>query len=241
LNQFAVITPVPNVIETLVQNSILKKGIERKVLNLKIIDLRAYGLGKHKQIDDTPFGGGGGMILKPEPLFNAIDFAISWMKDNRDIRVIFPSPVGKNWNQALAHKLSKKNKIILICGHYKGIDERVIEQYVTDQYSIGDFVMTNGEIPAMIIMDSIVRLIPGALNNLRSVLNDTFSHDLLDHPHYTSPREYKEKYVPDILLSGNHRDIDRWRLQHREKRTINFRPDIWEKYKNIKELENKNE
>ena len=101
MNQFAVITPVPNVIETLVQNSILKKGIERKVLNLKIIDLRLYGMGKHKQIDDTPFGGGGGMILKPEPLFNAIDFAISWMKDNRDIRVIFPSPVGKNWNQAL--------------------------------------------------------------------------------------------------------------------------------------------
>ena len=228
-------------IETLVQNSILKKGIERKVLNLKIINLRTYGLGKHKQIDDTPFGGGGGMILKPEPLFNAIDFAISWMKDNIDVRVIFPSPVGKIWNQGIAHKLSKKNKIILICGHYKGIDERVIEQYVTDQYSIGDFVMTNGEIPAMIIMDSIVRLIPGALNNLRSVLNDTFSHDLLDHPHYTSPREYKEKRVPDILLSGNHRDIDRWRLQHREKRTINFRPDIWEKYKNIKELENKNE
>ena len=241
MNQFAVITPVPNVIETLVQNSILKKGIERKVLNLNIIDLRAYGLGKHKQIDDTPFGGGGGMILKPEPLFNAIDFAISWMKDNRDVRVIFPSPVGKNWNQALAQKLSKKNKIILICGHYKGIDERVIKHYVTDQYSIGDFVMTNGEIPAMIIMDSIVRLIPGALNNLRSVLNDTFSHDLLDYPHYTSPREYKGKYVPDILLSGNHRDIDRWRLQHREKRTIDFRPDIWEKYKKIKESENKNE
>ena len=241
MNQFAVITPVPNVIETLIQNSILKKGIERKVFNLKIINLREYGIGKHKQIDDAPFGGGGGMILKPEPLFNAIDFAINSMKGNEDIRVVLPAPGGKNWNQKSAEKLSRKNKIILICGHYKGIDERVIEQYVTDQYSIGDFIMTNGEIPAMIIMDSIVRLIPGTLNNLQSVLNDTFSYNLLDHPHYTSPREYKDKFVPDILLSGNHRGIDQWRLNHRERRTINYRPDLWDKYTKIKESENDNE
>lgn len=241
MNQFAVITPVPNVIDTLVQNSILKKVIERKVLSLKIINLRQYGLGKHKQIDDTPFGGGGGMVLKPEPLFNAIDVAINWMKDNEDIRVVLPSPVGKNWNQNSAQKLSKKNKIILICGHYKGIDERVVEQYVTDQYSIGDFIMTSGEIPAMMIMDSIVRLIPGALNNLQSVLNDSFSHNLLDHPHYTNPREFREKYVPDILLSGNHRNIDKWRLDHRERRTMNYRPDLWGKYIKIKESENNNE
>jgi len=241
LNQFAVITPVPNVIDILIQNSIIKKVIERKVLSLKIINLRQYGLGKHKQIDDTPFGGGGGMILKPEPLFNAIDVAINWMKDNEDIRVVLPSPVGKNWNQNSAQKLSKKNKIILICGHYKGIDERVVEQYVTDQYSIGDFIMTSGEIPAMMIMDSIVRLIPGALNNLQSVLNDSFSHHLLDHPHYTNPREFREKYVPDILLSGNHRNIDKWRLDHRERRTMNYRPDLWGKYLKIKESENNNE
>ena len=239
MSQIAVITQVPNMIDTLVKNSILKKVLERKVLKLKVINLREYGIGRHKQIDDTPFGGGGGMILKPEPLFEAIDAAINWMKDNDDIRIVLPTPIGKFWNQESAQKLSQKNKIILICGHYKGIDERVIEQYVTDQYSIGDFIMTSGEIPAMIILDSIVRLIPGALNNLESVLNDSFSHYLLDHPHYTNPREFRGECVPDILLNGNHKYIDQWRLDHRERRTMNSRPELWKKYIQIKESERK--
>ena len=153
MNQFAIITPVPEIINTFVKNSILKKIIERKVIQLKIVNLRDYGLGKHKQIDDTPFGGGGGMILKPEPLFNALDASINWMIAKNNIRVIFPSPGGEEWNQNSAKKLSRQSNIILICGHYKGIDERVIDEYVTDQYSVGDFVITSGEIPALIIMD----------------------------------------------------------------------------------------
>ncbi|MFL3008950.1 MAG: tRNA (guanosine(37)-N1)-methyltransferase TrmD [Candidatus Neomarinimicrobiota bacterium] len=239
MNQFAIITPVPIIIDTFVQNSILKKIIERKVIQLKIVNLRDYGLGNYKQIDDTPFGGGGGMILKPEPLFNALDATFNWMNDN-NIRVIFPSPGGEKWNQNSAKKLSRQSNIILICGHYKGVDERVIDEYVTDQYSIGDFVMTSGEIPALMIMDSIARLIPGALNNLESVLNDSFSHQLLDHPHYTNPREFRKKSVPEVLLNGNHKHIDKWRLDHRESRTINYRPDLWGKYIKIKESESKN-
>ena len=238
MNQFAIITPVPDIIDTFVQNSILKKIIERKVIQLKIINLRDYGLGKHKQIDSVPFGGGGGMILKPEPLFNALDSSFSWMINKNNIKVIYPSPSGKEWNQNSAEKLSRNSNIILICGHYKGIDERVIDEYVTDQYSVGDFIMTSGEIPALIILDSISRLIPGALNNLKSVLNDSFSHQLLDHPHYTSPREFRNKSVPEVLLNGNHKHIDQWRLDHRESRTINYRPDLWEKYIKIKESEN---
>ena len=127
-----------------------------------------------------------------------------------------------------------------ICGHYKGIDERVIDEYVTDQFSVGDFVMTSGEIPALIILDSVSRLIPGALNNLKSVLNDSFSHQLLDHPHYTNPRKFRNRSVPEVLLNGNHRHIDQWRQEHRESRTIKFRPDLWEKYQKIKESESKN-
>ena len=237
MNQFAIITPVPDIIDTFVQNSILKKIIERKVIQLKIVNLRDYGLGKHKQIDDAPFGGGGGMVFKPEPLFDAIDASFSWMATKNNIRVIYPSPVGKEWNQNAAEKLSRNSNIILICGHYKGIDERVIDEYVTDQFSVGDFVMTSGEIPALIILDSVSRLIPGALNNLKSVLNDSFSHQLLDHPHYTNPRMFRNRSVPEVLLNGNHRHIDQWRQEYRESRTIKFRPDLWEKYIKIKESE----
>ena len=237
MNKFAIITPVPDIINSYVQNSILKKIIERKVVDLKIVNLRDYGLGKHKQIDDAPFGGGGGMVLKPEPLFDALDTSFNWMISEDNIRVVYPSPGGKKWNQNSAEKLSKISNIILICGHYKGIDERVIDEYVTDQYSVGDFMMTSGEIPALIIMDSISRLIPGALNNLKSVLNDSFSHQLLDHPHYTNPREFRNRRVPRVLLKGNHKNIDQWRLDHREIRTVNSRPDLWRKYIEIKESE----
>ncbi len=240
MNQFAIITPVPEIIDTFVQNSILKKIIERKVIQLKIVNLRDFGLGKYKQIDDSPFGGGGGMILKPEPLFDALDASFSWMINKDNIRVIYPSPAGEEWNQDSAEKLSRNSNIILICGHYKGIDERVVDEYVTDQYSVGDFVMTSGEIPALIIMDSISRLIPGALNNLQSILNDSFSHQLLDHPHYTNPRKFRNRSVPEVLLNGNHRHIDQWRLDQRESRTIHYRPELWEKYIKIKESENEN-
>ena len=240
MNQIAVITPVPKLIGAFINNSILRKIIDRKVLEIKIFNLRDYGIGNYKQIDDTPYGGGGGMILKPEPLFRAIEVAMDWIKIKESIRVILTAPGGQKWDQNSAKKLSKKKNIIFLCGHYKGVDERVIDEYVTDQFSIGDYVLTCGEIPVMAIIDSISRLIPGALNNQDSVLKDSFSYNLLDHPHYTNPREYRKRNVPDVLLNGNHRKIDQWRMQFRKSRTMNYRPDLWEKFKNVKESEIKN-
>ena len=240
MNQFAIVTPVPEIINTFVDNSILKKIIERKVIEIKTFNLRDYGVGSHKQIDDTPFGGGGGMILKPEPLFRAIDTAINWIEIKENIKVILPSPGMKKWDQKSAKKFSKVRNIILICGHYKGVDERVIDEYITDQFSIGDFTLTCGEIPVIVIMESISRLIPGALNNQESALRDTFPYNLIDHPHYTNPRKYRGRTVPEVLLNGNHKKIDQWRLGYRKNRTINNRPDLWEKFIKIKESEIKN-
>ena len=240
MNQIAIITPVPKLIDAFVNNSILRKIIDRKVLEIKIFNLRDFGIGKYKQIDDTPYGGGGGMILKPEPLFRAIEFAMNWIKIKERIRVILTAPGGQKWDQCTAKQLSKKKNIIFLCGHYKGVDERVIDEYVTDQFSIGDYVLTCGEIPVMAIIDSVSRLIPGALNNQDSVLKDSFSYNLLDHPHYTNPREYRKRGVPNVLLNGNHRKIDQWRMEFRKTRTINYRPDLWEKFINVKESEIKN-
>ena len=239
MNQFAVVTPVPEIIEAFIKNSILKKILDRRVIEIKIFNLRDYGIGKHKQIDDAPYGGGGGMILKPEPLFRAIEVAMNWIKIKEGIRVILTAPGGQKWDQSVAEKFSKVKNIIILCGHYKGIDERVIDEFVTDQFSVGDYVLTCGEIPALIMIDSVARLIPGALNNQDSVFKDSFSYKLLDHPHYTNPRMYRRRSVPEILLNGNHK-IDQWRLKFRKSRTITHRSDLWEKFTKLKESEIKN-
>ena len=240
MNQIAIVTPVPKIIDAYIESSILKKIIDRKVLEVKVINLRDYGIGNYKQIDDIPYGGGGGMILKPEPLSRAIDVAMNWIKNKENIRVVLTSPGGHKWDQNAAEKLSKENNVILLCGHYKGVDERVIQEYVTDQFSIGDYVLTCGEIPALTIIDSVARLIPGALNNQDSAFKDSFSYNLLDHPHYTHPRKYRKRCVPEVLLNGNHKKIDNWRLEFRKNRTINYRPDLWEKFIKIKESEIRN-
>ena len=241
MNKIAVITPVPDVIDTIVKNSIIRKAVEKDIIDFRIVHLRNYGIGNYKKIDDAPFGGGSGMVMMPGPLIRAVEDTILWMDKVKDIRIIYPSPQGVKWKQNLADEFSREQNIIIICGHYKGIDERVIKKYVTDEYSIGDFIMTSGEIPAMIILDSIVRLIPGTLNNLESALTDTFSSTLLDHPHYTQPRTVCEMNVPEILLGGNHEKIESWRKEKRKIRTKNRRPDIWEKYIQMKEMENKHE
>ena len=177
------------------------------------------------------------MVMMAEPLYKAIESAMELMDFSDDIRIIYPSAQGKRWGQDSAEDLSKKDKIIIICGHYKGIDERVIEKYVTDEFSIGDFVMTSGEIPAMVMLDSTVRLIPGTLNNIDSALTDTFTFGLLDYPHYTQPRMIDGMEVPSILLSGHHKKIEDWRQEKRETRTKNKRSDLWEYYYKGIELE----
>jgi len=238
LNQIAVITPVPDVIDTLITNSILRKAVERNAVKFHIVNLRQFGRGNYRQIDDTPFGGGSGMVMMAEPLIKAIEQTMDLIGGSEDVQVIYPSPQGETWSQKAANQTSKVKKLIVICGHYKGIDERVIDRYSICEYSLGDFVITSGEIPAMVMVDSAVRLIPGALNTLDSALTDTFTHDLLDHPHYTQPREIEGLRVPDVLLSGHHKEIETWKQGQREKRTKERRPDLWKTYKEkLKESE----
>ncbi len=238
MNQIAVITPVPDVIDTLITNSILRKAVERNAVKFHIVNLRQFGRGNYRQIDDTPFGGGSGMVMMAEPLIKAIEHTMDLIGGSEDIQVIYPSPQGETWCQTAANQTSKVKKLIVICGHYKGIDERIIDRYGICEYSLGDFVITSGEIPAMVMVDSAVRLIPGALNTLDSALTDTFTHDLLDHPHYTQPREIEGLRVPDVLLSGHHKEIETWKQGQREKRTKERRPDLWKTYKEkLKESE----
>jgi len=241
LKKIAVITPVPQVIEILIENSMLRKAISNQVAEFSIIDLRNFGIGNYRQIDDSPYGGGSGMVMMAEPLIKAIDKALEYVGISEEVKIIYPSPQGLLWSQDTAEDLSKWDRIIVICGHYKGIDERIIKKYVTNQYSIGDFIMTSGEIPAMIMLDSALRLVPGTLNNIESALTDTFTLGLLDYPHYTQPRIVQEMSVPDVLISGHHKNIDTWRKNQRVKRTQNKRPDLWKKYLQKTELEKDNE
>ncbi len=230
--KIAIITPVPEMIDAYINNSIARKAVEKDIIDLKIYNLRNYSKGKYRQIDDTPFGGGPGMVMMAEPLFRALDDIIEKFGGTEGLKVLFPSPQGQLWKQEIAENFTQLEKLIIICGHYKGIDQRVIDKYVTDEYTVGDFIMTCGEIPAMMIIDSIVRLQPGVLNDIESSKTDTFSSELLDTPFYTQPREIKGMQVPDVLLSGNHGLIDSWKEKQRIEITKLKRPDIWKKYNN---------
>ena len=229
LNVF-VLTPFPDLVQIITKNSILGRAQKKGLVSYRIYNLFDYSDPPHNRIDDYPFGGGKGMILKPEPIFRIIKEIKAVNGENEKYRIIFPTPDGKQYNQKKASKFSKCDNIIFICGHYKGIDERVRLKLVTDEISIGDFVLTGGELPSMIILDSIIRLIPGVLNSFESAKNDSFMDQLLDHPHYTRPEKYKELQVPNVLLSGNHQKIDEWRKNKREEKTKNIRPDLWKKY-----------
>lgn len=219
-------------IQSFLSHTMARKAIELDIVDLQIFNLRDYSNGKYRQIDDTPFGGGPGMVMMAKPLFKALDDAIDKLDGIEGLNVLFPSPQGKIWNQKIAQDYTKVEKLIVICGHYKGIDQRVIDKYVTDEYSIGDFIMSCGEIPAMMMIDSIVRLQPGVLNDSESSKTDTFSSELLDTPFYTQPREIKGMRVPKVLLSGNHGLIKSWKENQRIEVTKLKRPDIWKKYNN---------
>lgn len=229
MKQIVIITPTPDTINSLVENSLLRQAVGRKIVEFIILNLRDFAKGNYRQVDDEPFGGGEGMVMMAEPLFKAIDYSLD-LVGSANTRIVFPSPQGVQWTHELAMENSQIEKLIFICGHYKGIDERVIEKFNTHEYSIGDFVVTAGELPAMIMVDSIVRLIPGVLNNYESAMSDTFASDLLDAPYYTRPREIDGMKVPDVLFEGHHKKIDEWRKDERKKRTKAKRPDIWKKY-----------
>lgn len=229
MKKIAIITPVPEMVNVIIEQSMLRKAAEEDVVEYNVVDLREFGKGNYRQIDDSPFGGGSGMVMMAKPLMHAIDSALEWINDD-NVRVVFPSPQGQKWSHATAESFSKHDHLIFICGHYKGIDQRVIEKYVTDEFSIGDFVVTSGEIPAMIMIDSMVRLMPGVLNSRESAETDSFYGDLLDNPHFTKPRDIDGLEVPDVLLNGHHKEIEDWRLSQKEKITEEKRPDLWRTY-----------
>lgn len=214
-----ILTLFPNMFDGMINESIIKKAIKNEFVEINIINIRDYATGKHKVTDDYPFGGGPGMVLKPEPLFDALEHF-------KDSKIILTSPQGKKFDQNIARELLEEKEITIIAGHYEGVDERVVETFIDMEISIGDYVLTGGELPAMVISDSIIRLIPGVLNNIKSFEEDSFYDGLLDHPHYTRPAQYKGVKVPDILLSGNHEKIRKWRLKESLKRTLKRRPDL---------------
>lgn len=220
-----IITGLPKLLESPLQESILKRAQEKKKVEIIVHDLRGFTHDKHKTIDDTPYGGGPGMVLKPEPMFECIE---SLTADRKYDEVIFLTPDGEPFNQRLANELSLKSNLILICGHYKGVDERVRKSLVTREISIGDYVLTGGELAAAVIVDAIVRLVPGVLNDSESALSDSFQDGLLGAPEYTRPAEYRGMKVPEVLLSGNHSEIQEWRQQERLERTKARRKDLAE-------------
>ena len=235
--EIVVITPVPDVFTPFLESTIIRKSIVKKSLKLSIVDLREFGKGTYRQIDDTPYGGGGGMVMMAEPLKKSIVHAIGLMENSNDLEIIFPSPSGEIWSQKSASEMIEKKRLIIICGHYKGIDERIIKKYVTKEISVGNYVLSNGEVPAMVILDSLSRLLPGTLNNIDSALTDTHSYGLLDHPHYTKPKEFDNMIVPDILLSGNHKNIKKWRQMKRETRTEQRNPKLWGEFLKLEKSE----
>ena len=228
--QIFFITPFTAIPEAVIGESILRRASEKEIVDYHMIDLREFTEGKHRQIDDYPFGGGTGMVMLAEPILKAMDRVRELYNGDKGLRVVFPSPQAKVLSQRTSRNLSEADGIAFICGHYKGIDERVRETVVTDEISIGDYVVTGGELPAMVILDSVVRLISGVLGDEKSANTDSFTHDLLDHPHYTRPEEMKGLKVPEVLMSGHHANVGAWRQEQRELRTKKNRPDLWEHY-----------
>ena len=219
-----VLSLFPPMFEGVFGSSILNKAQEKGAVELAVIDIREYSENKHKQVDDYPYGGGAGMVLKPEPMFNAVE-AIT---EGRKPRIILMCPQGERFTQKKAEELAQEEELVFLCGHYEGYDERIRKHLVTDEISIGDFVLTGGELPAMTVVDAVVRLLPGVLGQEDSHIQDSFSTGLLEHPHYTRPADYRGMTVPDVLLSGNHAKIEAWREEQSFKRTLERRPDLLE-------------
>jgi tRNA (guanine37-N1)-methyltransferase len=210
-----------------------------KLWELKTIDIREFAADKYKTVDDTPYGGGAGMIMKADIVNKALEYALSLYKPRRP-RILFMTPIGKVFSQKIAREIMEDNEngIIILCGRYEGIDQRVIDYWKInhgmEEISIGDFVLFGGEIPAMVIIDACVRLIPGVMNNIESVKQESFSLDLLEYPQYTKPAVWRGENVPSVLLSGNHKEIAKWRTEKAEQITKDRRPDLWAKYKMVK-------
>jgi tRNA (guanine37-N1)-methyltransferase len=222
-----IITAFPNLFVGPLDESIIKRSREKKLVEIFIPDLRQYSADKHHRIDDYPYGGGPGMIFKPEPIFNCIESILETYQF-QESNLIFLTPQGQSYTQSKAIALSKKDHLIFLCGHYKGVDERIREYWNMDEISIGDYVLTGGELPALVVIDSVIRLIPGAISDLDSAKTDSFYQNMLDCPYYTRPEIFRGKAVPEVLLSGHHAEIEKWRNSEALKRTLKVRPDLTE-------------
>lgn len=228
---FEVLTIFPEIVENYLSNSMMKRATQAGAVEFHVRNIRDYATDKHQMTDDTPFGGGPGMVMKAEPVAGAIEAALAAHTDSSDFPVVYLSPQGETWNQALAEEMAELPGMVLICGRYEGLDERVVEKYVTREISIGDYVLTGGELGALVMIDSVTRLVPGVLGNSDSALQDSFSHDgLLDHPHYTRPEVWEGVAVPEVLMSGHHAHINKWRRKMAMMRTRERRPDLFEKF-----------
>jgi tRNA (guanine37-N1)-methyltransferase len=223
-----VLTIFPKMFDCVLNESIIKRAQTKGKVKFCIHDLRDFTADKHRKVDDRPFGGGAGMVLRPEPIFNCIEHIKSKVR-NQKFKTILLCPQGKRLNQALAKKLSKLKNLILICGHYEGVDERVRSGLADEEVSIGDYVLTGGELPAMVLVDALVRLLPGVLGDKNSLNFESFEGNLLEHPHYTRPADFRKMKVPEVLLSGNHKRIEAWRNLQALKRTRERRKDLLKK------------
>lgn len=219
-----ILTLFPDMVSSVLSQSIIGRAQNSRIIEINCINIRDFATNKHKKVDDTPYGGGTGMVMQPEPIYLAYKSIVD--KSETTAFVIYLSPQGKVFNQALANDFAKKEHIILLCGHYEGVDERVIEEIVDMEVSIGDYVLTGGEIPAMVLCDSVCRLIPGVLSSEEAFSNESHYDGLLEYPQYTRPPEFMGRAVPEVLLSGHHKNIETWRMEQSITRTKQKRPDL---------------
>jgi tRNA (guanine37-N1)-methyltransferase len=236
--QFEVFTLLPEVFSPYLESSILQRARQRGLIDVRVHNIRDYTHDRHHMTDNTPYGGGGGMVMKPEPVFEAVESVLGLPSNHPQpvtIPVILLTPQGRVFTQRVAEELAHHERIALLCGRYEGVDERIREHLVTDEISVGDYVLTGGELPALIIIDAISRLIPGVLGDPTGAEDDSHSMGLLEYPHYTRPPEFRGWKVPDVLLSGDHAKIDKWRREQALVRTFTRRPDILEKAELSKE------
>lgn len=228
MNRFHILTLFPEMVMDGLNTSIIGRAIEAGLLEINAVNIRDYSTNKHMKVDDYPYGGGAGLVMQPEPVYRAYKDLEKDMK--KKLRVVYLTPQGTTFHQEMAKELAKEEELVFLCGHYEGIDERVLEEIVTDYVSIGDYVLTGGELPAMVMIDSISRLVPGVLHNDDSAGDESFENGLLEYPQYTRPPVFLDKEVPEVLLSGHHENIRKWRHEQSVKRTKERRPDLWEAY-----------
>lgn len=232
---FHVLTLFPEMIMDGLGTSILGRAMQKGCIQAEAVNIRDYTTNKHSKVDDYTYGPGAGMLMQAQPVYDCVQAVLGQIKErtqsDKTVRVVYVTPQGAVFDQKMAQEFAKEEDLVLLCGHYEGIDERVLEEVVTDYVSIGDYVLTGGELPAMVMVDAISRLVPGVLNNDESAVTDSFGNGLLEHPQYSRPQVWHDKEVPPVLLSGNHKLIEKWQLEESIKRTKERRPDLYEKWR----------